>query len=176
MQLLGVLEAARALVHSLQALPIELERRGFKVNQDGIKRSAHDLMRYPDISFDNLASIWPELADIERDIAEQVEIDARYAGYIQRQEADIQAFRRDENLKLPKDLDYSRVGSLSNEMQLKLRQHAEELDRERRHNGTLFALVRQRDRQLAAVRAELQQLRDILADAPSITEPGGFAG
>lgn len=118
------LEAARALVHSLQALPIELERRGFKVNQDGIKRSAHDLMRYPDISFDNLASIWPELADIERDIAEQVEIDARYAGYIQRQEADIQAFRRDENLKLPKDLDYSRVGSLSNEMQLKLRQHA----------------------------------------------------
>lgn len=118
------LEAARALVHSLQALPIELERRGFKVNQDGIKRSAHDLMRYPDISFDNLAGIWPELADIERDIAEQVEIDARYAGYIQRQEADIQAFRRDENLKLPKDLDYSRVGSLSNEMQLKLRQHA----------------------------------------------------
>jgi len=118
------LEAARARVHSLQALPIELERRGFKVNQDGIKRSAHDLMRYPDISFDNLASIWPELADIERDIAEQVEIDARYAGYIQRQEADIQAFRRDENLKLPKDLDYSRVGSLSNEMQLKLRQHA----------------------------------------------------
>ncbi len=118
------LEAARALVHSLQALPIELERRGFKVNQDGIKRSAHDLMRYPDISFDNLAGIWPELADIEHDIAEQVEIDARYAGYIQRQEADIQAFRRDENLKLPKDLDYSRVGSLSNEMQLKLRQHA----------------------------------------------------
>jgi len=118
------LEAARALVHSLQALPIELERRGFKVNQDGIKRSAHDLMRYPDISFDNLAEIWPELADIERDIAEQVEIDARYAGYIQRQEADIQAFRRDENLTLPKDLDYSRVGSLSNEMQLKLRQHA----------------------------------------------------
>lgn len=118
------LEAARVLVHSLQALPVELERRGFKVNQDGIKRSAHDLMRYPDISFDNLAEIWPELADIDRDIAEQVEIDARYAGYIQRQEADIQAFRRDENLKLPKDLDYGRVGSLSNEMQLKLRQHA----------------------------------------------------
>ncbi|MBW7909713.1 MAG: tRNA uridine-5-carboxymethylaminomethyl(34) synthesis enzyme MnmG [Alphaproteobacteria bacterium] len=118
------LEAARALVHSLQALPIELERRGFKVNQDGIKRSAHDLMRYPDISFESLAEIWPELANIERDIAEQVEIDARYAGYIQRQEADIQAFRRDENLTLPKDLDYSRVGSLSNEMQLKLRQHA----------------------------------------------------
>ncbi len=118
------LEQARAMVHSLQALPIELERRGFKVNQDGIKRSAHDLMRYPDITFEALAGIWPELSAIDADIAEQIEIDARYAGYIQRQEADIQAFRRDENLKLPKDLDYSRVGSLSNEMQLKLRQHA----------------------------------------------------
>lgn len=118
------LEAARTQVHSLQALPVELERRGFKVNQDGVKRSAHDLMRYPDISFTALAGIWPELAQIDADIAEQIEIDARYAGYIQRQEADIQAFRRDENLKLPKDLDYAGVGSLSNEMQLKLRQHA----------------------------------------------------
>jgi len=118
------LDHARAQVNSLQALPVELERRGFKVNQDGVKRTAHDLMRYPDISFVALAEIWPELAQIEADIAEQVEIDARYAGYIQRQEADIQAFRRDENLQLPKDLDYAGVGSLSNEMQLKLRQHA----------------------------------------------------
>lgn len=118
------LEQARVQVHGLQALPVELERRGFKVNQDGVKRSAHDLMRYPDITFAALTTIWPELAEIEPDIAEQIEIDARYAGYIQRQEADIQAFRRDENLQLPKDLDYSRVGSLSNEMQLKLRQHA----------------------------------------------------
>lgn len=118
------LEQARVQVHGLQALPVELERRGFKVNQDGVKRSAHDLMRYPDITFAALTTIWPELAEIEPDIAEQIEIDARYAGYIQRQEADIQAFRRDENLPLPKDLDYSRVGSLSNEMQLKLRQHA----------------------------------------------------
>ncbi len=119
------LSALREKVQSLQALPVELERKGFKVNQDGVKRSAHDLMRYPDITFDALRSIWPEeLADTEHDIAEQVEIDARYAGYIQRQESDIQAFRRDEALALPKDLDYGRVGSLSNEMQLKLRQHA----------------------------------------------------
>ncbi|HEX2753372.1 MAG TPA: tRNA uridine-5-carboxymethylaminomethyl(34) synthesis enzyme MnmG [Alphaproteobacteria bacterium] len=119
------LSALREKVQSLQALPVELERKGFKVNQDGVKRSAHDLMRYPDITFDALRSIWPEeLADTEYDIAEQVEIDARYAGYIQRQESDIQAFRRDEALALPKDLDYGRVGSLSNEMQLKLRQHA----------------------------------------------------
>ena len=119
------LSALRDKVQSLQALPVELERKGFKVNQDGVKRSAHDLMRYPDITFDALRSLWPEeLAGVDRDIAEQVEIDARYAGYIQRQTADIQAFRRDEALALPKDLDYSKVGSLSNEMQLKLRQHA----------------------------------------------------
>jgi tRNA uridine 5-carboxymethylaminomethyl modification enzyme len=111
-------------VQNLKALPIEMERRGFKINQDGVRRSAHDLMRYPEITFDVLRGIWPDaLAHAERDIAEQVEIDARYAGYIQRQEADIQAFRRDEALALPKNLDYATVGSLSNEMQAKLRQH-----------------------------------------------------
>lgn len=117
------LDAARATVQSLSALPIELERRGFKVNQDGVRRTAHDLMRYPDISFDALATIWPELKEIPAAIAEQVEIDARYAGYIQRQEADIKAFRRDEALLLPATLDYNEVGSLSNEMRLKLGKH-----------------------------------------------------
>jgi tRNA uridine 5-carboxymethylaminomethyl modification enzyme len=117
------LSTAREKVQNLFALPIELERRGFRVNQDGVRRSAHDLMRYPDITFDALASIWPELKDITPAIAAQIEIDARYAGYIQRQEADIKAFRRDEALLLPKDLDYAQVGSLSNEMRLKLGKH-----------------------------------------------------
>ena len=58
----------------------------------------------------------------------------------------------------------------------RLREHADELELQRDHNGTLFALLLQRDRQLVALRAELQQVRDLLADAPSITEPGGFAG
>lgn len=120
------LAEVRDLVMSLQALPVELERQGFKINQDGNKRSVHDLMRYPDISMKSLEKIWPELASIPMDIAEQVEIDARYAGYIQRQEADIKAFRRDENLLLPADLDYTKVGSLSNEMQLKLSKHRPE--------------------------------------------------
>jgi tRNA uridine 5-carboxymethylaminomethyl modification enzyme len=117
------LDSAREKVQSLSALPIELERRGFKVNQDGVRRTAHDLMRYPDISFDALGTIWPELKEITPAIAEQVEIDARYAGYIQRQEADIKAFRRDEALLLPTTLDYNEVGSLSNEMRLKLGKH-----------------------------------------------------
>jgi tRNA uridine 5-carboxymethylaminomethyl modification enzyme len=114
---------ARNVVKTLSALPVELERHGFKVNQDGIRRSVHDLMRYPEINIEALKKIWPELADISPEIVEQVEIDARYAGYIQRQELDIQAFRRDENLLIPDDIDYALVGSLSNEMQLKLSTH-----------------------------------------------------
>lgn len=114
------LNVARETMQSLSALPIDLERRGYKINQDGVRRTAHDLMRYPEIDFSVLKKIWPELESIRPDIAEQVEIDARYAGYIQRQEADIKAFRRDEALQLPHDLDYKIVGSLSNEMCLKL--------------------------------------------------------
>ena len=114
------LSAAREKMLALSALPIDLERMGYKINQDGVRRSAHDLMRYPEIDFSILKKIWPELESISPDIAEQVEIDARYAGYIQRQEADIKAFRRDEALMLPHDLDYKIVGSLSNEMCVKL--------------------------------------------------------
>jgi tRNA uridine 5-carboxymethylaminomethyl modification enzyme len=117
------LDAAREKIQSLSILPVELERRGFKVNQDGVRRSAFDMMRYPEIDFTALKGVWPELSGLSPAIAEQVEIDARYAGYIQRQEADISAFRRDEALALPGDLDYKLVGSLSNEMQLKLSRH-----------------------------------------------------
>jgi tRNA uridine 5-carboxymethylaminomethyl modification enzyme len=67
-----------------------------------------------------LTAIWPELAGVAPDIAEQLEIDARYAGYVERQSADIRAFRRDEALHLPDDLDYAAVGSLSNEIRDKL--------------------------------------------------------
>jgi tRNA uridine 5-carboxymethylaminomethyl modification enzyme len=116
------LNVARETMQTLTALPIELERLGYKVNQDGVRRTAHDLMRYPEIDFAVLKNIWPQLGAISPDIAEQVEIDARYAGYIQRQEADIKAFRRDEALELPHDLNYKAVGSLSNEMCLKLTQ------------------------------------------------------
>ena len=114
------LNVARETMQTLSALPIDLERMGYKINQDGVRRTAHDLMRYPEIDFAVLKKIWPELESISPDIAEQVEIDARYAGYIQRQEADIKAFRRDEALQLPHDLDYKTVGSLSNEMCVKL--------------------------------------------------------
>src|SRR5207249_5524331 len=90
------------------------------VNEDGIPRSAAELLAYPGIDLARLAGVWPELGAIGPDIAEQLEIDARYAGYLERQEQDIVAFRRDEELLLPPDLDYASVGSLSREIRDKL--------------------------------------------------------
>jgi tRNA uridine 5-carboxymethylaminomethyl modification enzyme len=115
------LDAARELVGGLNATPPELARAGFAVNQDGVRRSAADLLRYPDIDWARVTQLWPQLADIADDIAEQVQIDALYAGYLDRQEADIRAFRRDEAMVLPADLDVDAIGSLSAEIRQKLR-------------------------------------------------------
>jgi tRNA uridine 5-carboxymethylaminomethyl modification enzyme len=114
------LDAARSLAASLSLTPPALRRHGIAVNADGVARNASELLAYPDIGMARLAAIWPELAGVAPDIAEQLEIDARYAGYVERQSADIRAFRRDEALHLPDDLDYAAVGSLSNEIRDKL--------------------------------------------------------
>lgn len=113
---------ARTLVSSLQATPNDLKKQGVEVNMDGRWRSAFDLLRYPDVQWEKLERIWPELTAISPAIREQIEIDAGYAGYLDRQEADIVAFRKDEALSLPADLDYALVGSLSNEVRQKLEQ------------------------------------------------------
>ncbi len=118
---LMALEAARALVRSLSLTPNEAAQHGLSVNRDGQRRTAADLLRYPGIDLGVLSRIWPELSGFTADIAEQIEIDARYAGYIERQEADILAFRKDESLVLPDDIDYDAIGSLSNEIRQKLR-------------------------------------------------------
>ena len=96
------------------------ESCGIGVNKDGVWRSVSALLAYPDIDWEQLQSVWPELGDVRADIREQIEIDALYAGYMDRHEADIKAFRKDENLVLPTDLDYGAVGSLSNEVRQKL--------------------------------------------------------
>ncbi len=114
------LAAARARVAELSLTPNEAARAGLTVNQDGKRRNALALLAYPDISFADLAAVWPELADWRRDIAEQIEIDAVYHGYLDRQEADILAFRRDEGVRIPASFDYARVGGLSNEVRQKL--------------------------------------------------------
>jgi tRNA uridine 5-carboxymethylaminomethyl modification enzyme len=110
----------RALVGGLRATPNELQRSGIAVNRDGLRRSAAELLAYPGVDMRRLTTIWPALAALDPDVVEQLEIDARYAGYLGRQEADILAFRRDETLVLPADLDYGAIGSLSVEIRSKL--------------------------------------------------------
>lgn len=114
------LEQARDMVQNLSALPHELVKKGLSINQDGRRRSVFDLLRYPEITWDDLSAIWPELSEIKAPIREQIEIDALYAGYMARQSAEIEAFRKDEALKLPETLDYSQIGGLSNEVRQKL--------------------------------------------------------
>jgi tRNA uridine 5-carboxymethylaminomethyl modification enzyme len=100
-----------------------LAKRGISINQDGVPRSALELLAYPEIGWDRVADLWPELRPIRADIAEQLTIDARYEGYLARQRQDIAAYRRDEALALPADLDYAAIGSLSNEVRQKLQSH-----------------------------------------------------
>ena len=114
------LSQARDLVPSLQATPNELEAHGIGVNKDGVRRSVSDLLAYPDIDWEQVETVWPELSSIEDIIREQIECDALYSKYMDRHEADIAAFRKDEALKIPLTLDYADVGSLSNEVRSKL--------------------------------------------------------
>jgi tRNA uridine 5-carboxymethylaminomethyl modification enzyme len=112
----AALHAGRALLGRLSATPDALARRGVTVKRDGVRRSAFDLLRYPDLDPAALRRIWPEIGRIRADVMAQLETDARYAGYLERQEADIRAFRRDEALVLPEALDYDAVASLSHEV------------------------------------------------------------
>ena len=117
---MAALERGRSLAASLRLSPSALSRYGINVNADGITRSAADLLGHRDIGINKLSSIWPELATIPAEIAEQIEIDAGYAGYLERQARDIVAFRRDEALLLPEALDYGAIGGLSAEVRGKL--------------------------------------------------------
>ncbi|MDR3439597.1 tRNA uridine-5-carboxymethylaminomethyl(34) synthesis enzyme MnmG [Telmatospirillum sp.] len=114
------LEAGRALMRQISVTPTVLRGLGVTVNQDGVRRDAFALLGLPDMSWDRLVTLWPELGTLRQGVAEQLEIEGRYSGYLDRQAADIAAFRRDEELLLPSDLDYGAVGGLSVEIRLKL--------------------------------------------------------
>jgi tRNA uridine 5-carboxymethylaminomethyl modification enzyme len=114
------LAEARALAESLSATPPELTRAGLHINQDGQRRSAMTLLAYPDIDLARLAMLWPALGQFDPAIGAQLEIDGRYAGYLDRQAADIRALRKDEALALPVDVDYATIGGLSTELRDKL--------------------------------------------------------
>ncbi len=116
----AAVERARERTALLKVQPRELARFGIHASHDGRARSAAQLLGYPDVDLARLARIWPELAEIPADVAIVVESENRYAGYLRRQDADIEAFRKDEALRLPPGLDYASVGGLTMEVREKL--------------------------------------------------------
>jgi tRNA uridine 5-carboxymethylaminomethyl modification enzyme len=114
------LTSARTLAEQVTITPSDAARKGLKINQDGVRRNVLDLLAFPDIGLGDLVSIWPELAEIDQDIVEQVIRDARYAPYIARQANDIATMRKEESLTIPAEMDYETVSGLSNELKSKL--------------------------------------------------------
>ena len=114
-------EAWRDRISALFVTPNELnDRYNIKTKKDGQRRSAFNVLSYADVSRETLIQIWPELAEMPDDICQQLETESKYAGYLKRQQADIEIFKKDENLKLREDIDYRKIGGLSNEMVAKL--------------------------------------------------------
>lgn len=116
------LAEARDMCGRLKATPNTLENFDIRVNKDGQWRNVFELLPYPDVTWEKLCVMWPELRRIPAPVAEQIQIDAQYAGYIERQEQDIESYRKDEGLLLPDTLDYAAVGSLSTEVRTRLEQ------------------------------------------------------
>jgi len=114
------LERGIQLSKTITATPNELLKHGLKIKKDGVRRSALDLLAYPEITVARLAKIWPELKALKPETAEQLETNGQYSGYLNRQEADIRAFRSDEALTLSPDLNYEKIEGLSIEVKTKL--------------------------------------------------------
>jgi tRNA uridine 5-carboxymethylaminomethyl modification enzyme len=118
---MSALAQARAYATAVSLTPTQANRHGLALNQDGVRRSGLELLSHPNIGVQELGRIWPGFHQMAPKIAEQLEIDAKYAVYLDRQADDIAAFRRDEELELPQGLDYEELGGLSNEIKQKLR-------------------------------------------------------
>ena len=111
---------ARRLLESLALTPTEAARHGLDINRDGRRRTAFELLAFPGIDLARLRAIWPEVGTIEAAIAAQLEVDARYASYVDRQDADLVAFRKEESVRIPADFAYAAVTGLSTEVRQKL--------------------------------------------------------
>jgi tRNA uridine 5-carboxymethylaminomethyl modification enzyme len=110
----------RQRLQALALTPKEAARHGLELNQDGIRRSAYQLLSYPTIGWANLLRIWPDLASVSSSVRERLETDATYAVYLDRQQADIAAYRRDESVVLEDSIDFQGLPGLSNEIKAKL--------------------------------------------------------
>jgi tRNA uridine 5-carboxymethylaminomethyl modification enzyme len=117
------LKDAREFSNSVSLTPKEAERHGISLNKDGQRRTAFEMLSYPNISIADLAKVWPRFGEINAKIAEQIEIDAKYDVYLSRQAADVASYRRDESFALPDDFDYAGLPGLSNEAKQKLQTH-----------------------------------------------------
>ena len=122
-QKMAALKDARAMAEALNVTPNEAARHGLELRRDGQRRSVFDLLSYPDIGIADIARIWPRFSELDGKIAEQIEIDAKYAVYLDRQAADVESYRRDESLALGDDIDYETLPGLSNEVRHKLQAH-----------------------------------------------------
>lgn len=117
------LARGREILQSVSLTPNEAEKHGLNINKDGVRRNAETLLAFSTITFDMLLNIWPDtLGEIDPAIAEQLSIDAMYRGYLERQQQDVEAFRKDEALEIPEELDFSMITGLSNEMREKFRE------------------------------------------------------
>lgn len=116
------LDSGKSWLEDRWFTPTQLNSAGILVNQDGKQRTAFQVLSFPNVSFSDLLGLDERLQEVELDIQEQLARDALYANYIQRQQKDIEAMRRDENLRIPADFDYSLVVGLSNELRIKFEQ------------------------------------------------------
>ena len=144
------LEKARIFVKTLHKTPKQLKNLGFQVNVDGHNRKPLDLLAYPNVKWQDVVKVFPELAKIPADIAEQLEIEGIYQGYLARQAQDIAAFKKEEALIIPEDFDYAQVGGLSNEI-------VERLQADR--PATIGAMTRMRGITPASVTAVIGYLK-----------------
>lgn len=115
------LEQGFILAKSLGGTPKELNDKGFKVNMDGKHRNILDLLSYPENNYEKLQQAFPELAALNSDVKEQIEIEGKYKGYLDRQQSDINLFIKDESVKIPENFDYEKVGGLSTEIKMRLK-------------------------------------------------------
>jgi tRNA uridine 5-carboxymethylaminomethyl modification enzyme len=120
---MAAINAARSMAQNLTVTPNEAAQHGLALRKDGRRRSAFGLLSHPGIGIGDLARIWPSFGELDRKIAEQVEIDAKYEVYLSRQAADVESYRRDESLVLSDDIDYAALPGLSNEVRHKLQAH-----------------------------------------------------
>ncbi len=116
----GAIESLRSELQGLQLTPQQAQIGGIQLNRDGLRRSAYQILSYPDVTFEQLAAIWPQLNAYSASVTDRVTADAVYAVYLDRQAAEIQAYRRDQALKVPTDLDLDAISGLSNELKAKL--------------------------------------------------------